>query len=77
MGKMMEIDQAMRIRVLEHRLAQLEAANEQLTVDYLRQVDRANRLVADRQRAYAANMELLANMEAMQGYPYRLQLEAR
>jgi hypothetical protein len=73
---MIEIDPIIKIRVLERKLASAEAAEALATKRYVETIDRANRLVADRKRAYRANMELLARMDALAGYPVRLALPA-
>jgi len=74
MSAMIEIAPEIKIRVLERKLASAEASEAKAVHEYAAMVRRNNRLAADRQRAYAQNMDLLARMDALGGYPQRLQL---
>lgn len=76
MGQPMRINPQMQIRVFEHKIAAMQEAMERTAASYLSQVDRANRLTADLQRALAANAELLARIDALTGYPVRTSLGA-
>jgi len=75
MSAMIEIAPDIKIRILERKLASAEASEAKAVSEYAEVVRRNNRLAADRQRAYRQNMELLARMDALSGYPQRLMLE--
>jgi len=75
MSVMIEIAPDIKIRILERKLASAEASEAKAVHEYAEVVRRNNRLAADRQRAYRHNMELLARMDALAGYPQRLLLE--
>lgn len=76
MEQPMMINQQMQIRVFERKIAAMQEAMERTAASYLSQVDRANRLTADLQRARAANAKLLACIAALTGYPVRTSLGA-
>ena len=76
MSRMIEVAPEIRIKVLERKLASAEASEAKVVSEYVELVRRNNRLAADRQRAYQQNMELLARMDALAGYPQRLLLGA-
>ena len=76
MSRMIEVAPEIRIKVLERKLASAEASEARVVGEYVDLVRRNNRLAADRQRAHQQNMELLARMDALAGYPQRLLLGA-
>lgn len=71
---MIEVSPKIRIKALERKLASAEASEARVVGEDVDLVRRNNRLAADLQRAYQQNMELLARMDALAGYPQRLLL---
>jgi hypothetical protein len=75
MSTTIEINPSIRIMVLEHKLNAARAESDAAVTRYMQVLSRCNRLSADRERLRQANTTLLANMEALTGYPQRLRLE--
>jgi hypothetical protein len=69
-----DINPAIQIKVLEHKLATARAESDAAVTRYMQVLARCNRLSADRERIRQANTALLRQLDAQAGYPERLLL---
>lgn len=76
MGTMIELPLQTKIQILEMRHNRTMAELDARLVQLAQMIDERNHLIADRERYRQANAELMRRLDALAGYPERLQIGA-